>query len=251
MLKKITSSQHPLVKHFVKLRQNRDYREEQQRIIVEGIKPLKELCAKVKPCMMMAGEEAHLPSSVPEENIVIVPTQILEKVSGMRSPEGMIGEFPMPLQADLKGKRRLVVLDGISDPGNLGTLLRTALALGWEGAFITAGSCDPYNEKALRAARGATFRLPLQVGEKEELTGLVESQGMSVYAADIRGESVFQMPWPLEPFVLVLGNEAHGASLNEFKNVKKILIPMPGPMESLNVAVAGGILMSQLMRSKA
>ena len=85
----------------------------------------------------------------------------MKKISGMQTPEGLVVEIEMPKPAPLEGLKYLLALDGVSDPGNVGALLRTALALGWQGIFILDESCDPFNDKALRSARGATFRLPL------------------------------------------------------------------------------------------
>lgn len=245
-MRRITSVQHPLVKHLVKLRQNRDYRYDHQGVMVEGVKPVHEVCSHLKPTLLIAWDETLFPLGHADECYVLVNRQVMEKISGMQSPEGLVAEIPMPKPASLKGKKRILALDGVSDPGNVGTLLRTALALGWEGAFLLGEGCDPFNDKAMRAARGATFRLPLAWGSWDILKKLIVEEGLKPLAADFGGEE----PGPMtkQGVVLVLGNEAMGVSDTARKLCQPVTISMPGEMESLNVAVAGGILMFALVR---
>src|SRR3990170_2143858 len=154
MARQLTSLQHPLIKHFVKLRQNQDYRIDHQSVVIEGIKPIEELSKAIKPKTIMVYDEGFLPTGIDFKDVVVVDEDIMKKASGMVHPEGIIAEFPMPPDQSLQGLHYIIALDGVNDPGNLGSLLRTALALGWEGAFILEETCDPYNEKAIRAARG-------------------------------------------------------------------------------------------------
>jgi TrmH family RNA methyltransferase len=244
MIKKIASLQHPLVKHFVRLRQNRDYRYEHRGVIIDGIKPITELADKLQPRTVMACDESVIPKQVKYEDALIVTEAIMQKVSGMYSPEGLVAEFPMPSSSSLKNLKRVVALDGINDPGNLGTLLRSALALGWEGVFILQESCDPYNEKALRAARGATFKLPIATGAWEDLQRLIKENDWKALAADLEGEAPSAIS-KNDGILLILGNEARGIS-DHAETIKKVSIRMSGPMESLNVAAAGAILMYAL-----
>jgi TrmH family RNA methyltransferase len=228
--RKITSAQHPLVKRWVKLRQDKSFRQEEKAVLVSGKKLVREL--KVKTLIA--------DTDLPEADVVVTP-EILKKITGLAAPEGVAAEVALPESANLRGKKFIVVLDGVSDPGNVGTLLRTALALGWEGAFLTDGCADPFNDKAIRAARGASFRLPLGFGSFEALKKLAE--GMNVYIADLKGKPP-ETARP--PILLILGSESHGPSSAAQKLGTPITIPMPGPMESLNVATAGGILMFNL-----
>lgn len=231
MAKKIESLQHPLVKHLVNLRQDRAYRYEQQRVFVEGKNMIKELKGAIR---LFSIDDFPIDA---EEKIVVSPA-VMQKISGVKTPEGLIAEVEMPKNSSLLEKRFLLAIDGIGDPGNLGTLLRTALALGWEGAFILEGSCDPYNEKALRAAKGATFRLPLCQGTWD----MVLQSPLPRYVADLEGESLYEYK-PQEGALLVLSRESAGASDKALSLCRKITIPMSGEMESLNAGVAGGILM--------
>ncbi|HSX12034.1 MAG TPA: RNA methyltransferase, partial [Rhabdochlamydiaceae bacterium] len=179
------------------------------------------------------------------EKIYLVSMQILKKVTGLEAPEPIAAEISLPKTEDFSGKKLIVGLNAINDPGNLGTLLRTALALGWEGAFITKDSVDPFNDKALRAAKGATFKLPLCFGSSHDLGQLIRKNRWHVYAADMAGIPLAQISIKM-PLLLLLGNESHGIAENLKKQYELVSIPMSPKMESLNVSMAGAILMYSL-----
>ena len=246
--KEITSLQHPIVKHLVQLRTDRAHRLESGTALISGNKLIEEL-ASYAPLKTLIIEKNYTPEvEIPAKEIFIVTAEMMKKISGLQSPEPLAAEILLPPPANLKGKQFLLGLDGINDPGNLGTLLRTALALGWEGVFITKGSVDPFNEKALRAAKGATFHLPLCYGDLKELNQLIESNNMHVYLADMRGEPIEKMTIK-SPILLLLGSESHGIQSSLKKQFQSVSIPMNKKMESLNVAIAGAILMYQLKKT--
>lgn len=245
MFREISSLQNPLIKHLVRLRQNSDYRYNSQTILVEGKKIVNELSEILTPRVLIATDEHLVPKNAPAPNVLIATDAIVRKISGLLNPEGVLAEFPMPQAHSLKGMKKIIAIDSINDPGNLGSILRTALALGWEGAFIVGESCDPYNEKAIRAARGATLKLPIQQGSWQDLEKLISDNKLLPLAADIMGKS----PQDFDnnaPTLLLLSNEAHGLSDQAEKICQKISIPLLGNMESLNVAAAGAILMYAL-----
>ena len=153
---------------------------------------------------------------------------VFRKITGQPSPEGVVAEFPLPKPSSLKGLDYVLVLDRVMDPGNMGMLLRSALALGFEGVLFLEGCVDPFNEKALAAARGALFRLPYCFGTLDDIDA-------PLLVADLEGAPLaFQ-----KRCALVLGNEAQGSQIE----APKVSIPHKGEMESLNVAAAGSILM--------
>jgi TrmH family RNA methyltransferase len=244
-LKKITSLQHPLVKHWVHLREDRDYRYQTKRVMISGLKLVSEL-AQLLPFRTLIVEEGHAPLSCSADQVITVPSQVLKKLTGLKNPEPIAAEIDMPRSANLTSVDFLLILDRISDPGNLGTLLRTALALGWQGVFLTAGSADPCNEKAIRAAKGATFKLPWTIGSLSELTGLLQAKPFTLLAADSQGKDVAKCHLKASPLALILGNEANGIDAELIKKAQIVCIPMQSSMESLNVASAGAILMYQL-----
>jgi TrmH family RNA methyltransferase len=244
-IKEITSLQNPMIKHFVKLRQNGDYRHEHQTAVIEGPKLIREVCAEKPAKVIIAYDESYIPQDVQTDELLIVSEDIMHKISGVQSSEGIIAEVELPKPASLEQKHFVIAIDGVSDPGNLGTILRTALALGWEGVFILPDSCDPFNEKALRASRGAVFRLPTAFGTWADLKKLIENNQFTPLVADLSGTELAKLKIP-EKMILVLSNEAHGVSADARSVCQPITIPMPGIMESLNVSVAGGILMYNL-----
>ena len=130
MAKTITSLTHPLVKHLVRLRDDADYRHEKKRVLVEGKNLISEL-GKVHT-IVTTDEQCRIGA----EEIVFASEAVLHKISGTKNPEGIVAEVETPPESSLNGVSRLLALDGVSDPGNLGTLLRTACAFGWEGIFL-------------------------------------------------------------------------------------------------------------------
>lgn len=242
MIRRITSLQHPIVKHLVKLRQNSDYRKSCQALIVEGIKPISEVCKEHHTKLLITSDENLIPKEVKPDEIILADEAVLKKISGMVHSEGIIAEVAMPKNSSLEGLQRIVVLDCINDPGNLGSLLRSALALGWDGAFIVGQGCDLYNEKALRAARGANFRLPIRHGSWEELKILTKKNQLTPLAASLEGTAIHDFKTE-KGVLLVLSNEASGLSESAERFCEKVTIPISGKMESLNVAAAGAIAM--------
>ena len=158
----ITSTDNATVKHFAKLVRNRGYREECGSIVVAGSKILSEVCGGVagvdgvgSALTLFLAEDADVPPGVTARRIVRAPEHVLKKAAGLQSVDRVdaVAELSMPpvvgVGALTEAGRitRLLALDGIQDPGNLGTLVRTALALGWDAVALLPGTCDPYNDK--------------------------------------------------------------------------------------------------------
>lgn len=195
----------------------------------------------MKTLIILAG--TPIPQKLKAETTLIVTQDILEKISGTKTPEPYLAEIPHPTPSSLEGKTKLLALDGVSDPGNVGTLIRTALALGFEGVFLTEGSADPFMDKALRASKGAALHLPIQMGMETKLLTLIKENQLTPYVADSKGKKDTSF---ISPLILILGSEAHGPSQTLKEIGTLISIPMLGKTESLNVAVAGGILMNKI-----
>jgi TrmH family RNA methyltransferase len=150
----------------------------------------------------------------------------------------------LPADQDLSEKNRLLVLDQIADPGNLGTLLRTALALNWEGVIVTEGTVDLFNDKALRAGKGAQFHLPFARMAPDEISKIKSH----FYIADLDGAALEKCVFK-HPLALILSNEAKGPAGWAERIGEKVTIEMSTKSESLNVAASGAILL-YAMRSK-
>lgn len=239
----ITSLQHPIVKYCVKLRSERSFRHLEGKVLICGSKLVTELASEIPIKTLLTSSSKNL--AIKAEETFHTSEEVMKKISGLMAPEPLAAIVDLPKEASLKGCQFLLILDGISDPGNLGTLIRTALALGWKGVFLLGSCCDPYNDKALRAAKGATFRLPFQSGNWESLQSLLSSLDYQKFVADLKGESFIQIK-AKPPLALVLGSESHGPSAEIKNNFTELSIPMSGKMESLNVAIAGAILLQHL-----
>lgn len=237
---KITSVQNEIVKHLVKLRMEAAYRKEKQLALMEG-KALIEESSK-KPKRLFFTEECADFVETFEAEKIEVSSSVFKKISGIHEEKGVVGEYFLPGYSKLCGESKLLVFDAVSDPGNLGTLMRTALAFGWKHFFFLPGSADPFNDKVIRAARGAPFKSKLFQGTAKELKEWKEANGFTAFSADLKGASAESLS-KNEVDLLILGNEGHGISA-EIKNISTpVTIPMSGEMESLNVAVAGAILL--------
>jgi len=278
----ITSAANAYVKHCVRLRESRAYRQEARRVLVAGTIPLREIAgpgpgAAVDALVAFVPEGGRCPPLVRAARVVPASEAVLRRLTGLESVAGVevVAELAMPPAADFLGAAaaaagaaggggaaprltRLLALEGVQDPGNLGTLLRSALAFGWQGVFLLPGCVDPFNDKALRAARGAPFRLPLAAGGWDELAALAAAAGLRLVAAEPPregGAAPAAAPAPPPAAVggggrgvcLVLGSEGQGLSARALAACAHVGVPMaPGAMESLNVGVAGAILMLAL-----
>lgn len=243
-MKKITSLSHPLVKHLVKLRKERSYREEKNALILAGNKIAREVSEKkvrIKNFIIVENSPFQM-----GESPIIVTKEIMKKITGLVSPEDLALEIEIPEKKAIKDEKYLLVLDKISDPGNLGTLIRTAHGLNFDGVVLTENTVDPYNDKALRAAKGSSFSLPLFFLSTKELEDLALKKKYNLFLADLNGKKPEDLSF-LPPLMLILSSESKGPMSWTKKIMNKVTIPMKKDLDSLNVAISGAILM-YLMR---
>lgn len=233
----ITSLRHPLVSRWLLLRRERPFREEQKAVFVVGETVVRELAQKFPILSLVTTEPT---SAIRAKEHYLVTSEILKKISGLGEPDGFAAEIALPQSQNLRSKKSLLVLDQLTDPGNVGTLLRTALAFGWEGVITTPGTVDLFNDKALRAARGATFQIPYMHQSHDELLEWISEK--NPFLADTNGVALDQLRTP-GPCSLILSSEAHGPQNWIKERAKKVSIPMQEAVESLNVACAGAILL--------
>jgi TrmH family RNA methyltransferase len=210
--------------------------------VISGLKLISEVGKAFVIKTLVIGEGVEIPLGIRFETLQRVKSSLLKQITGLEQPELYAAEVEAPKEQDVSSCKKLLVLDQVADPGNLGTLLRTALGLRWDGVFCVRGCVDLFNDKALRAAKGATFFLPFQLGSYEELSVLLKNR--TCFVAEACGREV-EKGMGEGCIALVLGNEAHGVG-EAFANFPKVGIPLHEKMESLNVAVAGAILMDQL-----
>jgi TrmH family RNA methyltransferase len=189
--------------------------------------------------------------AVPIEEI---PKRELDRLADTDSPQGILAVIDPPrwTLADVHPAEGhpLLVLDGVQDPGNVGALLRTAHALGSPGAILLPGTADLANPKVMRAAMGASFRLPAAPAQDGELAKWVSEHDVTLWAAATDGTPLARLTSPERPAVVV-GNE--GAGVRPFVRSlaqQRVAIPLARGVESLNVAVAAGILLYEVQRAK-
>jgi TrmH family RNA methyltransferase len=182
----------------------------------------------------------------------------LEALANTEHPQGVVAVIE-PKRWSLSDIRMLtgtsaVVLDGVQDPGNVGTILRTALGLGATGVIALKGTADLTNSKVIRSAMGASFHLPAVPATPEEFVAWAKLQRTEIWIAEGSGEPAEQLPgWRADrsPVALVFGNEGAGiSSVLESAATRRVAIPLAQRVESLNVAVAAGILLYEVTRER-
>ncbi|KAK8709961.1 hypothetical protein V6N13_145308 [Hibiscus sabdariffa] len=280
-VKFITSTSNPFVKHCLKLKNSSSYRHSHASALVVGTTPLREIYRykeasqekTVIDCLLLL-DKAEIPEGLDTHYgyVVRVSSMVMKKLSGVQSAESIeviaLMRFPtsfLNLSIDqnksdsrswFPSTHRILVLDGVQDPGNLGTLIRSAMAFQWGGIFLLPGCCDPFNEKALRASRGASFQLPIVSGSWNHLETLKGTLNMKMLAGHPDIDWKTKKPFSLSqefvnslshaPLCLVLGSEGRGLSEKSQLECELVSIPMSGKFESLNVSVAGGIFLYML-----
>ncbi|HEP1367234.1 TPA: TrmH family RNA methyltransferase [Streptococcus pyogenes] len=185
-----------------------------------------------------------------EQELVIVSPQVLKELTDSPSPQGIVAEVEIPKLAfpsDYKGK--YLVLEDVQDPGNLGTIIRTADAARFDGVFLSEKSADIYNQKTLRSMQGSHFHLPIWRTDVYQLCRELQEYKTPILATTLSKKSVdYKSLTHNERLALVLGNEGQGISAEMAALADQLVhITMPGQAESLNVAVAAGILIFSLI----
>jgi len=237
----LTSLQHPLVKKLVKLRESRDFRREEGTVLLVGETVIQEIAPHCQIKTLISTKPLSLKAVTSE----LASPEVLQKIIGHKTDDLVAAEVVSPSFNDLKNCRLIVLLDGLSDPGNVGTIFRTAIALGWEGILVIEGSADPYNDKALRASRGAPLLLPWKEISWQDAEAFIKESHPQVLFADTKGTPLSKMKFST-PLLLILGHETRGPSPNARSLGAPVTIPMKGAMESLNVASAASILLYQI-----
>ena len=181
--------------------------------------------------------------------VLLVTGAIMQAVSEQKTPQGVCCTVAIPEEPKALGGRLIVAMDGVQDPGNVGTILRTADAAGFDGALLSGACADLYSAKTLRATMGSVFRVPVM--RTDDLPGELEklkAQGYAVVATELGGAD-FYTNCPHEKAVLVIGSEGRGVS-QEVRDcaTHHLALPMRGGAESLNAAVAAGIMIYEMAR---
>ncbi|MFZ5631856.1 MAG: TrmH family RNA methyltransferase [Bacillota bacterium] len=268
----IKSLQNPLVKYLQKLNR-RKFREQEGRFLIEGFRFVEEALESgwpvdkviYSPDLLKSPRGADLLAAAARENIktVEVDQKIISALASTETPQGIMAlcltakwQVSDVTGAPRAGKAKkdvlVVVVDGVGDPGNLGTIIRSADAFGADGAILLKGTVDLYNDKTMRSTMGSFFHLPVVSNAGiEELRGLLSEGGFGLLVGVPEGGVPVDSLDLERPLALVVGSEAAGPS-GELLSLphEKTTIPMPGRAESLNAGVAASIMMYEIVRQR-
>ncbi len=263
-IQKITSLQNPIIKAMVRLREDKKEREKKDSVLIFTQKIIFDVSKKhsfKKVFISDKNLKSSLLKNLKYEELYLISDEMMKKITGLSSFEKIkiAAEIALPrnhLYPDkdnnkdkntniLESKTRLLILDSLQDPANVGSLIRTAHALNWDGLILTPKTADPFSQKALRAAMGSTFFLPIYFSTLPELEKFIKKEKITLYLADLEGEQIAKLK-PKIPLGLILSSEGKGPENWAKKIAKQITIPMKKDIDSLNVAAAGAILMHQL-----
>lgn len=250
-MEQITSRTNALITRVRKLTAERKHRRREGVMVCEGPKMLAEALrwgAALDTVVWEAGKQSSqsIPAGVRQ---VEVPGDLLASIAPTQTPQGVLFLCRTPdkaLPETLPG-RRYLVLDGVQDPGNVGTLWRTADAFGADGLILLPGCADPWSPKTLRATMGACFRLPVWEGTLDELLPRLAQADLPLYATALREDTVDLRALDLSRCAVAIGSEGRGVSQAVLDaSAKTVKIPMTDRCESLNAAIAGAVVLWQM-----
>lgn len=239
----ITSKSNQLIKDIVKLSSDRKFRKEAGLFVVEGIKPVTECMASGCKIEKIVCRE-DLTDKFPQA--VIVSESVFNAISTEKTPQGVLALVHIPQNKPAEPKKSCLLLDRLQDPGNLGTIIRTANAAGYSELYLI-NCTDAYSPKAVRASMSGIFFVKIYECTLAEAISALD--GVPLICADMDGENIFAFNAP-EKFCLCIGNEGGGISEEVMAKARyTVKIPMRETCESLNAAVSAGIAMYQLKNS--
>jgi len=258
----ITSSHNPRIQRLRSLLAKRSEREEQKAFVVEGVRLVEEalqtrwLPQSVFFTSELSDRGKDLVKRFVDLGVEVeeVPPDLMESISDTEASQGLLAVLPLHTLEPPAALNFIVIADAIRDPGNLGTMIRSAAAAGAQAMFLAPGTADPFAPKVVRSAMGAHFRLPVIATGWEQIVRQCKIQSPPVRL--LLSEASEGTPcWQLDlrrPLALIIGGEAEGASPEAVKAAdQSITIPMPGKSESLNAAIAAGILLFEVVRQRS
>ncbi|MBO4610292.1 MAG: RNA methyltransferase [Lachnospiraceae bacterium] len=271
-MRDITSPSNEIIKKTVQYASKASARKEDGVFVAEGTKLVTEAPSSSvrrlfvsESCLSdLQKEKGRLPeafeklcASLDSGDVIKLPDHVFEKLSTMKTPQGMLAVIDAPsfTEDDVcgKGVPLILVLEDIQDPGNVGTIFRTAEAAGVSGIILTPGCADPLSPKVVRSSMGAIFRVPFII--EDDLPGCIlrlEEKGINCFAARLDAAESYDKCDLAAPCALLIGNEGNGLSKEVIDKASKgIFIPMSGKTESLNAAVSASILSYEARRQRS
>ena len=243
---RITSRKNPLLQQVKKLLSSKKAREEAGLFAADGTKLLQEAvkyCSGLDTVILSDGIEAEVPEGV---RVIRVPGDVMESVSPMQSPQGALFLCRLPEQESFVPVPGMLLLDGIQDPGNLGTILRTADALDLP-VVLLEGCADPYSHKVVRSSMGAVFRAPVIWSDWNTVKAACAKAGIPIGVTALSARARDLREAELKTMAVVIGSEGQGVRKEILDAAgAELIIPMNPHCESLNAAVAATIVMWQM-----
>ncbi|WP_316807125.1 RNA methyltransferase [Pedobacter agri] len=239
---------------FIKSLHQKKYRKAHGLFLVEGIKSIKEFFQsnyKIHSIFHNSEQSNLLPKLPANINLFEVNNVELGKISTLQTPQGFLAVVHLPktekINENVLKNQFTLVLDGVQDPGNLGTIIRTADWFGFKNIICSEDTVEAFNPKTVQATMGSLARVAIHY---ENLTSFLERNSLPVFGALLDGESIYETSWGKEGLI-ILGNEGQGISEEVIKKIDKpVTIPRFGEAESLNVAVSAAIFCAELVRVK-
>ena len=246
MTERITARKNPLLQQVRKLISSRKERETSGLFVADGTKLLAEAVKwwpGLETVILSDGVEADVPAHV---RVVTVPKDVMESISPMQTPQGALFLCRLPEKKEFTPKPGMILLDGIQDPGNLGTILRTADALEIPVALLE-GCADPYGHKVVRASMGAVFRTPVVQTTWEQAKAACATADIPVAVTALSDRAEDLRSAALKNMAVVIGSEGQGVRKEILDSAQaELIIPMNPNCESLNAAIAAAIVMWQM-----
>lgn len=257
----ITSKDNEMIKNIKKLKEKK-YRDEENKFLVEGIKMVQEAInenAKIskivicEDCINDGSIKQELLYEIAKHDCIYVSEKVFQNISDVTNPQGILAVIEKENGEDIISYDEdvIVVLDGIQDPGNLGTILRTIDSVNLKQVILSEQTADPYNPKVVRSTMGAIYRVNM-IRSKNIIDTLknMKKHKYDIVATSLQTDkSIYDIDYKKK--VIIIGNEANGVSKEvlDLAN-EKVKIPMIGKTESLNAAVATGIILYEYVRKK-
>lgn len=250
----INSPHNPTIKHLARLGDSARYRRECGEVLLDGIHLL-DACLKAGqlPSRVFVADSARSSAEIMAllpaiaDKVTWVSDAALARASDLKSPSGVVATY-VPIKAG-RQEQRVVWLDDVQDPGNVGSILRTAAAAGFDAVYLSDGCADAWSPRVLRAAMGAHFVIDLHV--QADLAAVAAAYGGTVLATSLNARHSVHEACHALPLAWLFGNEGEGVSPALLQRASQtLIIPMPGAMESLNVAAAAAICLFEDVRRR-
>ncbi len=243
---------------YIKSLQQKKARAREGRFTVEGIKSVRDAAASSMRIAMTAVSESFYNSKefgyLPEAELFVVRDELFAGLCDTKTPQGIIAVIDAPPRGSFSAVtgKAYIYCDNVSDPGNLGTIIRTADAAGFGAALLSPGCADLYSPKTVRSSMGSFFNIDVVPGFEAARLFDMKKQGFELYCGALRGDSIPYTSADFKsPSVIIVGNEANGVCDEILAECKHIIIPIQGSAESLNAAAAAAVMMFELVRQRS